>query len=314
MPEKSNQEAIWKELARALGQYNGNVFTIEVINTVHSLSLRWVKSAQDAAVTNELNRVIENLDRARQEVIKHSLFAVASLGVGFVAELALLSRAGQAGRLFQLRPQMWRAPLSTYAPLVSGGSGAVQTGRLSLQFSESGIAAVQATQTAFRAAHPLLVAPELLLQRLAASAAQVLLFTAAKVDMSGKPAKAIQDGQRNRKFRQAMSEYDRALENALRHGLQNGAPQNKQHYRVILGAAAAGKLNDLRNKISDDIDKLLDRKGHTGTEKSAMKLSLLIDLWYGVYQWAERQGARLRSENGMLKQRVTTLEQQAKQR
>jgi len=276
------------------------------------LALRWTKSAQDAYVTNESMLIIENLDRASRAVLFNAVISIASLGVGFAAQLAIFARAGQAGRLLTGGMQMWRAPLAVYAPLVSEGAAAVPA--LSAE-------AVAAGTTARIATHPLMVAPHLFQQNVVRAGAQFLLFAAFKSDFKSqtgmKPTYNPTVLHRRYKDWKAMSDYEQAFARAVNEGLQANMPANKPYMKTICRASAKGELNNLRNEISSMFDKTIKKDSKmadlTDAQRSAIKLSTLISLWLEVFRWAEQRERTLIAEMSCTKARVDKLTEQAKQ-
>lgn len=310
MPDPSNQEIIWKHLAEKVGKWQGEAFTLNNIQRVKMLALRWTKSAQDAYVTNESEIVVENLDKASRAVLFNAIISIASLGVGFAAQLAIFARAGQAGRLLSGGVQMWRAPLAVYAPLVSEGATAVPA------LTAEAVAAGSATRIAL---HPLMVAPQLFLQEAARAGAQFLMFTAFKSDFkshSGMKASHNPTLLRSRYQEwKAMTDYEKAFSKAVDEGLQANMHASKPYFKTICEASAIGKLNELRNEISSMLDKSIQKNPKMAelsvSQISAIKLSTLINLWLEVYRWAQQREIAIIQNMAQTKAEIDQLKRQA---
>jgi len=311
MPESSDQELIWKRLAEKVGKWQGDACTLNNIQRVKMLALRWTKSAQDAAVTNDCMQTIEDLDKTTRFVIFNTIMLIATLGVGFGAQLAIFARAGQAGRLLTGGVQVWRAPIAVYAPLVSEGAAAVPA--LTAEVVAVG-------STARIAAHPLMVAPHLFRQDVVRAGAQFLFFTAFKSDFKSqtgmKPTYNPTILRQRYEEWNAMSDYERAFAKAVNEGLQANMPANKPYMKTICRASAKGKLNKLRNDISSMIDKSIKNNPKmaelSATQRSAIKLSTLISLWLEVFRWAEQRERALILDMAKTKVAVDKLTEQAK--
>lgn len=261
-------DPIWCELARHAGECDAAKLDLLNLVYVSRMSLRWAKSAQDAYATEELSRMIEKLDRAAREVKRQAVFSIVSLGIGFGINAALLlSKGASLAPLLQGGVQLWTA------------SGQV-AGR-TLQFSALGRSFSLVGTNAFYAAGYNLH------QIIASQVPKVAILAAAKVDSSGDVGRGLADAQRWGRFSAAMSEYERALDRAMRRGFAAGASGDQQHMTVIRTAAANDQLNDLRERIAADLERIAQAHGGSASERRMLKLGALVDLWHGVWQWCE---------------------------
>jgi len=271
-------ELVWTELAKLAGDCDGRKFHILNVLYLSEMSNRWLKSAQDAHATEELHRDIEKLDAARKEILRQAGFAIASLGVGFAVNLALLANAGQS-----------------VSPLLTGGIQLWTRSGTALGAAPAIMAPARlGGQVALGVAiNPLYAAGYTLEQLLGVAAASFAVFAAAKVDSSPKPG--LPQMLTTERARAALTDYQKAMEEAIRRGFKDFPDQP---LATLLSAAANGKLGDLREKIDQDLDRVLKAQAATRTqsERYLMKYGALVDIWYSAWQGCEKKLPDLRAK------------------